>query len=165
MGGLREFIEFLAQHLYCTLIYHCSFCNQPSEGSLMQSPYPVCLWNSSLLGPSLPTVITDPPAELLVGVCLRVQAPSTVAKGVLEARGQGCSPSSHDHSCYRAPLFVLQAWRAGALWRRVQMSQGLPQAADKVYLQVLQQRVVLTGKALLGQEIQGEHPPWQGQRK
>lgn len=36
--------------------------------------------------------ITEPPAELLVSVCLKTQAPSIVAKGVLKVKGQRCPP-------------------------------------------------------------------------
>ena len=73
-------------------------------------------------GPLPSAYITDSPAELLVGVCLT--APSTDARGVLEARGQGDSPSLHYHFSlsYRLGEWGLcDGFRCPKCYGRVQM--------------------------------------------
>lgn len=73
-------------------------------------------------GPLPSTHIIDFPAELLVGVCLT--APSTDARGVLEARGQGDSPSLHDHlslSCRLGEWGLCDRFRCPKGYGRVQM--------------------------------------------
>lgn len=51
--------------------------------------------------------ITEPPAELLVSVCLKTQAPSIVAKGVLKVKGQRCLPPPPIIMALVEPLYIL----------------------------------------------------------
>ena len=59
--------------------------------------------------------ITEPPAELLVSVCMKTQAPSIVAKGVLKVKDQRCPPPHYHGSCRATLHSVLWAWRVEAL--------------------------------------------------
>ena len=110
-------------------------------------------------GPLPSTHITDSPAELLIGVCLTAQAPSTDARAVLEARGQGDVPLPHGHLSlsYRLGEWGLcDGFRCFKGYGRVKMRSAW-QSCNKGWY--------LPGKGLLRQEMEGEHPSWQGQRK